>query len=59
MRVRSIRVLLYRDKISEVTKDFIIKSNVTISFESYTVESSIFVGLKFLGFQISDKMVGI
>ena len=29
------------------------------SHKSYTVESFIFVGLKFRGFQISDKMVGI
>ena len=27
--------------------------------EIYTVESFIFVGLKFRGFQISDKLVGI
>ena len=27
--------------------------------ERYTVESFIFVGLKFRGFQVSDKLVGI
>ena len=34
-------------------------NDISILVLGYTVESFIFVGLKFHGFQISDKLVGI